>query len=243
MQTHQIKYIINFSEFLRIEGSPFAFWASENIFVAFEQHKKLSNYVECKSGVMTGDEKFLEFWFEPSVDNVKFDCKSYLDMKGFKWFPINSGGDFRKWYGNLSKVVDLWNNGENIRKFSKNYRLRDSIYYFKQGVTWGRITSSKAAFRIVKNGTLFGDAGPIGFIEGKTNYVLAFLSSNVVYKLLEFINPTLNVQVGDIMRLPLILLDSYDELIDGLTTLNIFNSKIDWDSFETSWDFKKHPLI
>lgn len=238
----QIRYEIKSIRFLDIPGSPFAYWGSRSVFSAF-RHNQLSHYLDCKSGIMTGDEKFLEFWFEPSVNSIKFDCGCALDMTGYKWFPINSGGDFRKWYGNLYKVVDLWNCGEDIKKQSKNYRLRDPLYYFKIGVTWGRISSAKIAFRIVKEGTLFGDAGPIGIIEDKRNYVLSFLSTNVVSILLEFINPTLNFQVGDVMRLPLLLSESYEKEIEDLAVSNLSASKKDWDSFETSWDFKKHPLI
>lgn len=241
MQT-QIKYEMNPNNFSKIPGSPIAYWVSKNIIAAFDFFQ-LSNYVDCKSGIMTGDEKFIEFWFEPSIKKINFDCKRDLDMNGYKWFPLNSGGNFRRWYGNLEKVVDLENNGENIKKTSKNYRLRDPQYYFRPGITWGRITSSKIAFRIVKDGTLFGDAGPIGFIDNEIEYVLSFLSSKIVDALLEFINPTLNYQVGDIMRLPLCINEVYKPMVNAVCLDNINLSKKDWDSFETSWDFKRHPLI
>lgn len=238
----QVRYEINETMFSNIPGNPIAYWGNDAVFAAF-RNNLLSDYVDCKSGIMTGNERFIEYWFEPSLTRIKFNCVSSLDMKGYKWFPLNSGGNFRKWYGNLEKVVDLENNGENIQKHSKNYRLRDSSYYFKNGITWGRITSAKIAFRTVKEGTLFGDAGPIGFVDDKKDYVLPFLTTKVVCKLLEFINPTLNFQVGDVMRLPLLVSIEDEENIKKLSKTNINISKSDWDSFETSWDFKKHPLI
>ena len=238
----QLRYEINSNMFSKIPGYPFAYWGSASIFKAFE-NKQLSSLVDCKSGIMTGDEKFIHFWFEPSINTIKFDCDSSNQMLNYKWFPLNSGGEFRKWYGNLDKVVDLFNDGEDIKKYSKNFRLRDKKYYFQDGITWGRITSSRIAFRTVKEGTLFGDAGPVGFISNKKMYVLSFLSSKVVGTFLSFINPTMNFQVGDVMRLPIYFKNDYQEPINAFCSNNIDISKQDWDSFETSWDFKKHPLI
>lgn len=129
---------------------------------------------------------------ELSTENSKFDCRSSLDMGDYKWFPLNSGGDYRKWYGNNLKMVDLWHEGADIRANVKNYRLRDANYYFKRGITWGRITSSQICFREIVDGSLFGDAGPIGFIEKYRHYVLGFLNSKVVKNLLQITNPTLN---------------------------------------------------
>jgi hypothetical protein len=164
-------------------------------------------------------------------------------MGGYKWFPLNSGGSYRKWYGNNIKVIDLYKNGIDIKTHSKNYRLREKEYYFKEGITWGRITSSKLSFRSVVEGSLFGDAGPIGFIKNNKLYALAFLSSKVVEPLIEIKNPTLNFQINDLMALPFNVDSIYKGSVDNITAENIEISKNDWDSFETSWDFKKHPLI
>ena len=238
----QIRYEINSRLFARIPGSPIAYWGSLSIFAAFT-NKPLSMFVDCKSGIMAGNEKFIVHWHEPSFQTIKFNCSSYKDMGTYRWFPLNSGGDFRKWFGNLDKVIDLWNDGENIKNNSKNFRLRDKNLYFKPGITWGRISSSKIAFRSVKEGTLFGDAGPVGFIDQDKPYILSFLASKVAGTLLEFINPTLNYQVGDIMRLPLAPSHDKKAIVAKICEENISASARDWDSFETSWDFKKHPLV
>ncbi|ONI39096.1 hypothetical protein AN639_02610 [Candidatus Epulonipiscium fishelsonii] len=228
--------------FAKIPGSPIAYWASENILKAFEA-KPLSYFINCKSGIMTGDEKFIKFWYEVFNKEIKFDCISFNDMENYKWFPLNSGGSFRNWHGNNEKVVDLWREGFNIRNNVKNYRLRDTSLYFKEGITWGRITSAKIAFREVTKGTLFGDAGPIAFITDSRKYILGFLCSKVVGNFLDLINPTLNFQINDIMNIPLIMDKEKNSNIENIVEENIEISKTDWDSFETSWNFKRHPLI
>lgn len=230
------------NNFSKIPGSPIAYWVSENTLNAYGA-PSLSASVLCKSGIMTGSDTYIKLWTEVNIKKIKFDCKSYDDMSDFKWFPLNSGGEFRKWYGNNSKIVNLWNNGLEIKSNVKNYRLRDPELYFKSGVTWGRITSSQIAFRDVVAGSLFGDAGPIGFINDGKKYVLGFLCSKVVKYLLQITNPTLNFQVHDIMDLPLVINDEHYALIESYVSDCVELSRQDWDSFETSWDFKEHPLV
>lgn len=230
------------SNLSKIPGSPIAYWVSESTLGSYTA-PSLSVSVNCKSGIMTGSDIYIKFWNEVNIKNIKFDCTSKKDMGDYKWFPLNSGGEFRKWYGNNLKVVNLWNNGIEIKNNVKNYRLRDSDYYFKSGVTWGRITSSQIAFRDVIKGSLFGDAGPIGFINKGKEYVLGFLCSKVVKYLLQITNPTLNFQVHDIMDLPLVKNENYYKDVEKNVSECVSISKKDWDSFETSWDFKKNPLI
>ena len=121
--------------------------------------------------------------------------------------------------------------------------MRDKNYYFKKGITWGRIATSKIAFREVINGSLFGDAGPIGFVEEKRRYLLGFLCSKVALYFLKATNPTLNFQVNDIESLPLIFEKKYCDNVELYVEMAIELAKRDWDSFEISWDFKCHPLI
>lgn len=226
--------------FSKIPGSPIAYWANANTIDLFNSNK-VDSYMNCKSGIMTGSDDFIKLWFEPSIKNIKFDCNNQEDMKGYKWFPLNSGGGYRKWYGNNIKIVNLYNDGEDIRKSVKNYRLRDSKYYFQAGITWGRITSNDIAFRDVVKGSLFGDAGPIGFITENRWYILSLLNSCVVRYLLNILNPTLNFQVHDITTLPVFI--KHKGKVEQLCNSNIKLSQSDWDSFENSWDFKVHPLV
>ena len=236
------RYITVQDNFKKIPGEPVAYWVGDNT-VEIYKNKVIGDYVDCKSGIMTGSDSYICLWFEPDLNHIKFDCNSAKDMGEYRWFPLNSGGEFRKWYGNNSKVVNLWHDGFDIRNNVKNYRLRDSSYYFRRGITWGRITSSQIAFRDVIEGSLFGDAGPIGFIEKGRRYVLGFLGSKVVNILLKVTNPTLNFQVRDIMNLPLSIDNKFSGVVENIIESNIHLSKSDWDSYETSWDFVTHPLI
>ena len=228
--------------FLKIPGSPVAFWVSETM-LGIYTHNAVSKYMNCKSGIMTGSDDYVRFWYEPNIFKIKFDCRSHSDMADYTWFPLNSGGDYRKWFGNNSKVVNLYHDGFAIKSNVKNYRLRDQKLYFQKGITWGRITSSQIAFRDVAEGSLFGDAGPIGFIENNRYYVLGFLTSKVVYELLQITNPTLNFQVHDIMNLPLIIDSGSISVVEQLVMDNVEMSRNEWDSFESSCFFSNHPFI
>jgi len=228
--------------FSKIPGAPVAYWVSPEV---CEVYKKslVKNYMDCRSGIMTGDDKYIKLWFEVDQRNLKLDCASASDMGEYKWFPLNSGGDFRYYFGNNSKVVNLWHDGAEIIANVKNYRLRDKAYYFRKGITWGRITSSKIAFRETIDGSLFGDAGPIGFIEQHRRYLLGFLCSKVALYFLEATNPTLNYQVRDIENLPLLIDYKHYEHIENMVGKCIALAKEDWDLFEGSWDFARHPLM
>lgn len=235
-------YIASAENFEKIPGCPMAYWVSERLLKIYDE-PRISKHLTCKSGIMTGDDSYIKAWTEVNVNRISFKCNTVNDMEGFKWFPLNSGGEFRRWYGNNTYVVDLLNGGENIKNNVKNYRLRDSVYYFKSGITWGRITSSNIAFREIIEGSLFGDAGPVAFVENKRKYLLGLLNSRVTSHVLSATNPTLNFQVRDIKAIPTIIDKAKFDGIEAIVTTNIALSRTDWDSFETSWDFKRYPLI
>jgi len=230
-------------EFNKIPGSPIAYWASEQFIKCFDS-KSLSDSFEIKSGIMSGNDSIhLKLWFEAAKHDIKFDAKDASEMENYTWFPINKGGEYRLYFGNNEYIINLKNNGEKIKALSKNYRLRDKKYYFKNGITWSRVTSSKVAFRESNYGNLFGDAGPLILVENKQMrlYLLGLLTSKITNELLKFINPTLNYQVRDIETLPLITIPN--QQINEKVRANIELSIDDWDSSETSWEFKYHPLI
>ncbi len=235
-------YLAQQINFFKISGSPITYWLKSEMYCVYK-NSTVGKYMDCRSGIMTGDEKYIKQWYEPLLGKIKFDCITAVDMGDYKWFPLNSGGDFRYYFGNNIKVVNLWHYGAEIVEHEKNYRLREKSYYFKKGITWGRISSSKIAFREVVNGSLFGDAGPVGFVEYRRKYLLGFLCSKVALYFLQAANPTLNYQVRDIENLPLIISDEYFDNVENLAEDCVYIAKRDWDSFETSWDFKKHPLV
>ena len=236
------RYSADQSSFSKIPGSPVTYWVNSDICDVYNQ-SLVRNYMDCRSGIMTGDEKFIQFWFETNNEHLKLDCLCAEDMDEFKWFPLNSGGDFRYYFGNNSKVVNLWHDGAEIKENVKNYRLRDKTYYFRKGITWGRISSSKIAFRETVDGSLFGDAGPIGFVETNRRYLLGFLCSKAASYFLKATNPTLNYQVRDVENLPLIIDEKKLGNVEEIVGVNIKVAKNDWDAFETSWDFQHHPLL
>lgn len=229
--------------FSKIPGSPIAYWAKSKIYNVFSE-KKVKESIDFKSGIMTGDESFIKLWYEVSKVKVKFDCHSSTEMGDYKWFPLNSGGDYRRWFGNNLKIINLWNHGYDIKNNSVNFRLRDEKLYFKPGITWGRISSSKIAFRESATGCVFGDAGPVGFIEKDKLFFLALLSSKATDSLLEMLNPTLNYQVGDVSALP--VPNTTDKQRGNISTHSkelIDYERLDWNSKEISWDFNSNDLV
>ena len=159
---------------------------------------------------------------------------------GKKWFPIVAGGSARKWYGNLDTIVNLHNDGEDIKNNVKNYRLREPKYYFKESITWPKICSGITTFRTCPSGVLFGDSGLNLFLPGIISSYLGLLNSAVSKHLLKVINPTINNQVSDIGNIPISPNIQKDlPLVDE----NISISKLDWDAHEISWDFKTNELL
>lgn len=236
--------------FRDIPGMPIAFWVSEKTRNIYKSEKSLNEIAEPKTGIQTGsNETFLRLWFEVSKEKIGFKMRDLKDINrcGYKWFPYNKGGEFRKWYGNNEYVVNMENEGEDIKKHPKNnYRLRDQSLYFKQAITWSFISSSKFGVRYSPPGFLFDVAGSSVFPRDEDMfYLTAFLCSKLAFEFLKIQNPTLNFQVENIAKLPVI--DNVDsesrEKITVLCEENIQISNTDWDCFETSWDFKQHPYI
>lgn len=237
-------YLANQSDFLKIPGAPIAYWTSEKFISNFTAGKRFDSFGEPKSGVMTGDDsKFVRFWFEPDFQRIGFNMHdgAELESTAYAWFPITRGGAYRKWYGNLESVVYLENDGYAIKNNGKNYRLRDKKYYFKQGLTWSMITSYKLSVRLAQEGILFGNGGPTTFTETHPLYLLALLNSKIAEASVAVLNPTLNTVISDICSIPVLF--AHEETVEHLATECLKLSKADWDSFETSWDFRCHPFI
>lgn len=236
---------VSSEKFKKITGSPIAYWVSEKMFRVFETGEPINNISQPRQGIATADNnRFLRFWYEVRLDKCGFNLTSeQAKYSQLKWFPYNKGGDFRKWYGNNDYVVNWENDGDEIRKF-KNAAIRNMSYHFRESVTWTLISSSATAFRYKPQGHLFDVAGMSMFPKQEIlNYLIAFCNTSIAYSMLQIIAPTLNFQVGDIARLPLIIDETKKAEIDSLVQNNINISRTDWDSFETSWDFLIHPLI
>ena len=232
------RYTANSESFKKIPGCPVAYWASDKLFICFENFDSISDHFQVRNGITTGDNnQFLRLWFE--VSNI-----------GVKWFSCNKGGAFRKWSGNREYLIDWENDGARLRYFTDEYgkfraTLRGIDYNFSAGITMSRVTSGEVSFREMLVDSLSESATnalyPIKDEETIVPFAMGLLNSKVVSYILSLINPTLNVVPEDIRSLP-ILLERVEEAVAYVQN-SISNSRSDWDSFETSWDFKRHPLV
>lgn len=242
----------NQANFSRIPGTPIAYWASESILKAFENNKCLAQIASPRVGLQTGEnDRFVRFWHEVSTHNTHFTAFSREDAQNskMKWFPYNKGGDFRKWYGNNDYVVNWENDGVEIRHFTDERgklrsRPQNTDTYFSESITWSKISSGTIAFRYKPHGHIYDVAGTSIFADHeKLLYLLAFCNSNVAMEIAKILSPTINYEVGHISSFPIIFSKEENKrIIDIVATLTSLSQQ-DWDSFETSWDFKKHPLI
>lgn len=245
------RYEVAQNSYEKIPGCPVAYWISENLIEDFEKGNLLGNVCEARKGLATSDNnRFLRIWQEIDYNNVKFDACSNEETKNssIKWYPINKGGKYRRWYGNREYLINWQNDGYEIRNFKdRNGKLlsrpQNTQYNFKKSLTWSKITTSTYSARYCEGGFLFDDAAAICYNsdENRLKYVLGFLNSVCCQTILGVLNPTINIQIGDIGNLP--ILDKKINDVVELVNSNIDISKNDWDSFETSWDFKRHLLL
>ncbi|GHV47454.1 type II deoxyribonuclease [Clostridia bacterium] len=232
--------------FAKIPGSPVAYWVSEAMLRAFEMGTELGKLEDVKSGLSTTDNnRFLRYWFEVIQNTISFSTSSIDETNNsdFAWYPIAKGGDYRKWYGNLEYVVNWENNGSDIREAIKGAaggRIVSPEYYFKKIITWSGISSGEPSMRIADK-AIFGSGAKAVLPSSDFYYYLAFLNTVIALRYLQAISPTLNYEAGHIASLPII--KSENEHIATIANANISLSRADWDAFETSWDFKRHPLV
>ncbi len=229
---------------MKIPGAPVAYWISKNFTKAFE-NPKLGEIANPKKGLDSADnERFTRYWYEPNITKVGFGLtRNEAIHSKFKWFPLNSGGGFRKWYGNFEKVVNWENDGAEMSSFPNAY-IRSREKYFQEGLTWTKISSSKFGVRYAPKGFVFDSAGQTVFCDHEYIwFLLGLLCSEFSFRVLQLVNPTINYQVGDVSKIPVKQSNQSKIIIDSLVCKNIDISQSDWDSFETSWDFRRHPLV
>lgn len=245
------RYAADQSNFSKIPGSPVAYWVNNAMFLAFEKYPPVSDIGEAKAGMTTGDnDRFLRLWneVEYSKIGIGYPNSEKAQKSEKKWFPYNKGGGFRKWYG-LNDYVVLWeNDGYAIKNATKQGRkiasVRSERLYFQKSITWATLTTGMISCRSSEEGHLFDDKGSSCFMPKKDyNYVLALINSVVGDYFLHILNPTMSFQSGNIGALPIVQEKVENNQINILSVANVDLCKNDWDSFENSWDFKKHPLL
>lgn len=233
--------------FSKIPGMPVAYWLSNRIYDVFLKSKIDDNYYALH-GFLTGHDEGVTFdWYEIRYPDFMINCNSQEELiqKSKKFVPLSRGGEFRRWYGVGTLVVrfDSW--AMDFLKDYPKFTLQNKSFYFKEAISWPLITTKALSVRYMPKGYVFGNNGPAIFSKTK-NFdnvlqLLGFLNTKVAYYFETIINPTMSCSAGVMKKLPLIEIDEWN--IQDITSENIQLCKQDWDSFETSWDFEKHPLI
>ncbi len=237
--------------FKQIPGTPIAYWASDGLMDSFVLMKALATYGRASKGIITGDNDYsLRLWWECADSKIDFKSSSLSDAMtgGKEWFPCNKGGTFRKWYGNHDYVINWINNGLNVFQHAKDTGHHSQDYddalKFKPNITWSIIGSGAPSFRYrekelsEQSGTSFYPSSASGL------FVLACLNSSSALGFLNLLCPTMNMTIGDVLKVPIANSDNIDvQETEHVSDICVKCSKRDWDSFETSWDFKRHPLL
>lgn len=236
------------STFHDIPGAPIAYWASENAVNIFKSDRKMEGPGSVRSGMQTGNnDLFLRYWFEPSYPRIKFNLSSLEESEtmGEKWVPQPKGGSYRKWYGNFEYVVNFGNGGKDLRDYPGTSIIKNPSFYFKEGFSWSHTTSLDFSARYLPTGCIFNVEAPSFFPNNHDllNIALGYSNSSLFSTLFGFISQTMHYMAGDIARMPFPSISTEDGQISSLVNSNISISKADWDSQETSWDFKRNPLV
>lgn len=251
------RYTAEQGNFSKIPGSPVAYWLSNQILDMFVSCDTIGDYSDPRQGLATSDNnRFLRFWYEVPRNEESFNTKSRnaaLNSK-CKWFALTKGGEYRKWYGNNYYVVDWENDGVEMKQAvlkkypylsTPDFVVKNQQYYFKPGITWSTITSNKISFRNCDAGFIMETKGSICYPHNENNqlYLIAYLNSVVCEQIAEILSPTLDLHEGPVSKIPLNGTFPQKTDVDCHSDECISICKTDWDSFETSWDFKRHPLV
>lgn len=241
------RYTAQQDNFSKIPGAPVAYWVSEKTASIFTG-ESIGSYAIAVKGLDTCDnERFVRQWQEVSISSIGFNIEDASSTYMHKWYPYTKGGGFRRWYGFYEMVVNWYSDGKDLKNLRTpngkiKSRPQNTRFYFKSGLTWSSITSYKLSMRYMEN-SIFGGGGSAMFCEKNELFTLGILNSAVGNYFLSILNPTINFLVNDILSIPTVGTCKSAEKINGLVKQEIQLSKTDWDSFETSWDFKKHPMI
>nr|WP_278514403.1 BREX-1 system adenine-specific DNA-methyltransferase PglX [Methanobrevibacter smithii] len=242
-------YISDAKQFLDISGFPIAYWVSDDIIEVFKNNMALKNYADLKQGLATGNnKKYLRYWFEVNIHDINFTAisKDEFSKSNSKYCPYKKGGSYKRWYGNQDYIIRFDDNAYNELLNAGNH-LPSRNYYFNESLSWSTLSMSNSSFRYYPKGFVFDSKGSSLFFNEDYKeynyYILGFLNSKVSQFMLDIITPTLDYSVGYISLLPFIINDNYLNEVTEIVLENISLSKIDWDSFEVSWDFKKSPLL
>lgn len=251
-KTGDYRFYSKQEDFELVPGYAVSYWVSEKLFDTFTKYHSLNDIAEPRQGLTTCDNnRFMRFWYEVNLSNIGFDFSStkMTADSSEKWFPYNKGGEPRKWYGNNEYVVNWQHDGQEIKRFVeskyKTYSrtVKNIPYYFKKGLTWSAI-AKQFAVRAYDKGFIFADKGQACFVDDNYyEYICALMNSKYAQAILTIISPTLDFNCGYIKKIPIAIDTDEVPAVSKIAKENISISKKDWDSFEASWDFQRHPLI
>ena len=229
-----------------IPGNVIAYWASDGVCKSFLRGIPIAQIGQPRQGLATGrNDLFVRVWWEVSRSHEWFDCPSVEASKGsgIRWFPYNKGGEYRKWYGNNEWIINWENNGSAIKGFPGSV-IRNPQCYFKPCISWSKISSGSIAFRYKPAGHVFDVAGTSIFSsDNSLLYLLGACNSTVILEIASMLSPTLNFEVGQIATYPIIVSQEKHSVVCKIAERLIEESRCEWDCFETSWDFHRHPLL
>ena len=242
---HMLCFETSASTLAVIPGRPIVYWASRQMLNAFEAGVPLGEVAPAKQGLATADnERFLRQWFEVSGDRSYKQASDREDAQasGARWFPYNKGGQFRRWWGNQDYVLNWKDGGRELWEFRPRSVIRNPDFYFRNSVSWSKVTAGTIAFRMYPKGFVFDVAGTSLYANSlvKNMEILALVNSSVAFNVLSMIAPTVNFEVGQIAAIPCIEPRNFN-LAPVERLIEIF--RVDWDARETSWDFARPPYL
>ena len=238
-----------------LPDSLIGYWISPRIIDIFNREKCLSEIAKPRQGLSTSDnDRFLKLWHEPRIQNIGFgfESREVAAKSELKWFPYNKGGEYRKWYGNNNYVINWQFDGRELRAWADYLnthgtsmgRLVSQEFYFQKGITWSGVGATRFGVRCYPQGMLF-DVGANGlFVDDSLyNYLAGFLNTKIANAMIQVLNPTINTGSGTVGKLPIIISQDAKNTISELVEQNVSIARSAWDSYETSWDFKRNPLV
>jgi hypothetical protein len=256
MNGTSVKFITNSANFSSLPGNIFCYWLSKTTVSHFAQDKRLADFGTARQGLSTSDNnRFLRFWYEISFSSIFFEGHSCKDTIGCgkKWFPYNKAGFYRKWSSINEYVVDYANDGQEIKKTvmekypylaGPGFVVKNTEWYFKHGITWNDVGTGIFCARYVPDGFIFADAGPMYF-SNDDDVFLAYFNSKVFQIFADIICQGMHYSTGHIPEIPCLSIDDVEKRakLGKMVEENLDFSTKDWDSFETSWNFQRHPLM
>lgn len=252
LEHSDIVFSKNQNDFENIPGNPFAYWISDTLMAHFKNGIKMASRVEANTGLQTNNnDLFIRYSWEVNLNDIDFNSLNISESikRKRKWFPHGKGKEFRRWYGNNELVVNFENSGEEIMKYSiqhgKGSPFSGSNYYFKKCLTWPGNPGENFSLRFQDVGFIHNKKGLCAFPSNDDDlyYILGMMNTKISNHIFKILNPTVSTGINDFLNIPLIFDEDKKFNIIKRAKENVEISKEDWDSFEVSWDFKKHPFI